>query len=119
MPDNIARHLNIHGRVQGVWYRESMRREAEVYGISGWVRNRANGTVEAYVEGHPDAIEALVAWCHEGPPLAQVSRVEVCPVVADPLDAGSIDIGLIDIDPATLKPGAPRRSLGFLVLPSE
>jgi acylphosphatase len=119
MPDNIARHLNIHGRVQGVWYRESMRREAEVYGVSGWVRNRANGTVEAYVEGHPEAVEALVAWCHEGPPLAHVSQVEVRPVETAPLGSGSIALGSIDIDPDTLQPGEPLRALGFLVLPSE
>lgn len=111
MSETIARHLSIHGRVQGVWYRESMRREAETYGISGWVRNRANGTVEAYVEGHPDAVEALVAWCHEGPQLAQVSRVEILPVETDLLS--------IEIDPATLQPDASLRTLGFLVLPSE
>lgn len=77
MSDNIARSLKIHGRVQGVWYRESMRREAEPRGISGWVRNCSDGTVEAYVEGRSDDVAAIIAWCRHGPPSASVSDVEV------------------------------------------
>lgn len=76
MPDNIAMNLKIYGRVQGVWYRESMRREAELHDVSGWVRNCSDGTVEAYVEGRPDAVNAIIAWCRQGPPSAKVSNVE-------------------------------------------
>lgn len=70
-------HLVIHGRVQGVWYRDSMRSEALRLGISGWCRNRKDGTVEAHMEGEVAALEALLAWCRVGPPLAEVARVEV------------------------------------------
>jgi acylphosphatase len=70
-------HLVMHGRVQGVWYRDSMRREAEKLGVSGWCRNRSDGTVEAMVQGEVAAVDALLAWAHRGPELAQVSRVDV------------------------------------------
>ncbi len=70
-------HLVVHGRVQGVWYRDSMRREAEMLGVSGWVRNCSNDTVEAMVQGEAAAVDALVSWAHRGPQLAQVARVEV------------------------------------------
>jgi acylphosphatase len=66
----------VHGRVQGVWFRESCRREAEAAGVAGWVRNRPDGTVEAAFEGPPAAVDALVAWCHTGPLRARVLRVE-------------------------------------------
>ena len=76
-------HLVMHGRVQGVWYRDSMRREAEALGVRGWVRNRSDGTVEAMVQGEALAVEALVRWAHRGPPLAEVSRVERAPGSGD------------------------------------
>lgn len=76
MSDKNALNLKIHGRVQGVWYRESMRREAESLGITGWVKNAMDGSVEAHVEGAPEAVQALVAWCRRGPPAAHVSNVE-------------------------------------------
>lgn len=71
--------LVMHGRVQGVWFRDSMRREAEHLGVSGWVRNRGDGTVEAMVQGMPAAVDELVRWAHRGPQLAEVERVEVEP----------------------------------------
>ena len=74
--ERIACRLLIRGRVQGVWFRESMRREAEALGIAGWVRNRHDGTVEARVEGAPEAIEAIVRWAHRGPEAAEVAAVE-------------------------------------------
>ena len=55
-------HLVIHGRVQGVFFRQSMHREAQNLAISGWVRNRSNGTVEAVVHGDPAAVNAMVRW---------------------------------------------------------
>jgi acylphosphatase len=75
-PERVARHLVVHGRVQGVFYRESMRQEASRLGVDGWVRNRRDGTVEAVVEGSREAVEAIVGWAHRGPEDAQVTRVE-------------------------------------------
>ena len=68
-------HLQILGRVQGVWFRESMRREAERLGVTGWVRNRPDGSVEAVAQGAPDAVNALVAWARIGPPQARVEHI--------------------------------------------
>lgn len=68
-------HLQIEGRVQGVWFRESMRREAERLGVTGWVRNAADGSVEAVVQGADEAVDALIEWARTGPPLARVDRV--------------------------------------------
>lgn len=70
-------HLLMHGRVQGVWYRDSMRREALRLGVNGWCRNCSDGTVEAMVQGDAAAVDALLAWAHRGPELAQVTRVDV------------------------------------------
>ena len=70
-----TQHLLIHGRVQGVWFRESMRREAERLGVTGWVRNAPDGSVEAVVQGSDEAVDALIAWAHAGPPMAQVERI--------------------------------------------
>ncbi|ADE13001.1 acylphosphatase [Sideroxydans lithotrophicus] len=72
-------HLVIHGRVQGVFYRDSMRREAQSLSVSGWVRNRSDGTVEAMVQGEPGAVDALVRWAQRGPVRAQVERVDIEP----------------------------------------
>ena len=77
MSETVARRLRIHGRVQGVWFRESMRQAAEALGITGWVRNRLDGTVEAVVEGSPGAVEAMLAWARRGPDHAEVRQVEV------------------------------------------
>lgn len=68
--------LRIHGKVQGVFFRESSRAEAVRLGLSGWVRNRSDGTVEAVVEGEPAPLEDFIRWCHRGPPSARVSNVE-------------------------------------------
>jgi acylphosphatase len=74
--ERIAKRLVVRGRVQGVWFRESMRREADSLGVAGWVRNRHDGSVEAFVEGTPAAVEALVRWAHRGPEAAEVADVE-------------------------------------------
>jgi len=73
--ENIRVHLIIEGRVQGVWFRDSTRKEAISRGITGWVRNLPDGNVEVVAEGEKDMIEELVAWCHQGPPYARVTRV--------------------------------------------
>ena len=69
--------LVAHGRVQGVWFREGMRQEAQRLGVAGWVRNRSDGTVEAVVQGSPAAVEAIVAWARRGPEAAEVARLDV------------------------------------------
>jgi acylphosphatase len=68
-------HLLITGLVQGVGYRHSLRREALRLGLTGWVRNRLDGSVEAMIQGTPEAEAALVAWAHRGPPSARVAGV--------------------------------------------
>jgi acylphosphatase len=73
----VRRRVVVSGRVQGVWFRESCRQEAEARGVAGWVHNRPDGKVEAAFEGEPDAVEALVGWCSIGPIRARVVRVEV------------------------------------------
>ena len=73
----IRRHVVVHGSVQGVGYRWSLSREADRLGVHGWVRNRADGTVEAVLEGSADAVDALVGWCRSGPGGAGVSGVDV------------------------------------------
>ena len=76
----MARHLRISGRVQGVGFRYSMAEEAERLGVTGWVRNRGDGTVESVVDGDPDALEAIIAWARLGPRGAQVTGVQVTEV---------------------------------------
>lgn len=73
--DNIRVRLIVEGRVQGVWFRESTRREAEYLGVYGFVRNRREGTVEVVAEGPEEKVRKLVEWCHHGPPSARVMRV--------------------------------------------
>lgn len=72
-----SKALRIHGRVQGVGFRESMRREAVRLGLVGWVRNNRDGTVEAWVHGKQENVETLIAWTRQGPSFASVERVEI------------------------------------------
>ena len=72
-----ARRATVRGRVQGVWFRESARRRADQLGVGGWVRNRADGAVEAELEGARDDVEVLTDWFRRGPSGAQVERLEV------------------------------------------
>jgi len=67
----------VAGRVQGVWFRESCRREAERLGVTGWVDNLSDGRVQLEAQGSREAIDALVAWAHEGPRLAVIESVTV------------------------------------------
>jgi acylphosphatase len=73
---DIRVRLIIEGRVQGVWFRESTRREAVSLGVKGWARNNPDRTVEVVAEGPEDAVRKLVSWCHHGPPAAKVTRVQ-------------------------------------------
>jgi len=73
----LTRHLVISGRVQGVWFRDSMCIEAQRLGVTGWVRNRRDGTVEAMVQGEKPSIDAIIDWAHQGPPDARVADVAV------------------------------------------
>ena len=73
----MRRRVVVHGRVQGVFFRETTRRLAEEAGVRGWVRNTWEGTVEAVFEGPPEAVERLVAFVNRGPGPARVERVEV------------------------------------------
>ncbi len=75
----ITRHLLIQGRVQGVGYRYVTRREAERLGLTGWIRNRRDGNVEAVVSGPAEAVFQLIEWCNSGPPAARVNRVDATP----------------------------------------
>ena len=70
-------HVFITGRVQGVFFRARMQREAKALGFTGWVRNLPDGRVEAILEGEANNRAAMLAWCHEGPPGALVNNVEV------------------------------------------
>lgn len=73
----VRAHLVISGHVQGVFYRDSARREARAGQLSGWIRNRSDGTVEAVIQGEAAAVDRLVAWCRVGPPAAVVESVAV------------------------------------------
>ena len=73
----IRRRVVVHGRVQGVFFRDSVRRLAERGGVSGWVRNNRDGTVEAALEGEDEDVARLVDYCRLGPSGAQVDSIDV------------------------------------------
>jgi acylphosphatase len=73
----VRRRLVVHGRVQGVFFRDTLRRLATEAGVAGWARNTGEGTVEAVLEGEEGAVERLVAFAHRGPEGARVDRVDV------------------------------------------
>jgi acylphosphatase len=77
MSTSVARTVVVRGRVQGVFYRDSCRQEAERAGVSGWVSNEPDGSVRALLEGAPDAVERVVGWMRTGPPHASVDEVRV------------------------------------------
>lgn len=77
MSERIKRiHAVVQGRVQGVFFRETTRRQAESLGLSGWVRNLADGTVETEFQGEEKAVEAMLSWLPQGSALSRVARVE-------------------------------------------
>ena len=75
--DRVRRRAVVHGRVQGVFFRDTARREAESAGVAGWVANRMDGTVEAVLEGPADAVDRVLAFLRRGPRRAEVERVDV------------------------------------------
>lgn len=77
MPESIARRLLIHGRVQGVFFRDSLRSRAQAEGVAGWAANRSDGAVEALLEGEAAAVERVIAFARSGPPRASVQRVDI------------------------------------------
>jgi len=74
---NVRRRVIAHGRVQGVFFRDSTRQRARAHGVSGWVCNRDDGAVEAVLEGPAEAVERVVRFLETGPPHANVERLEV------------------------------------------
>ncbi len=72
----VARRARVHGRVQGVFFRDACRREARARHVTGWVRNDPGGTVTAHFEGATESVESMVEWCRSGPPRAEVNDVE-------------------------------------------
>lgn len=70
-------HVWVTGRVQGVFFRQSARRQAETLGLTGWVRNLGDGRVEATAEGPAEAIAAWLDWCRQGPPAARVDELRI------------------------------------------
>jgi acylphosphatase len=74
--ERIRRRLVIHGRVQGVFFRDSTREAAENEGVAGWAANRDDGSVEVVLEGPPDAVESVVGYCRRGPASADVESVD-------------------------------------------
>jgi acylphosphatase len=86
----IARRIKVSGRVQGVGFRHATVGAAQSCGVAGWVRNRADGTVEVFVQGDADAVPRAVDWCRRGPPAARVTAVEVAET---PVDAGCAAFG--------------------------
>ena len=83
MTDVTRTHAIITGRVQGVWYRAKAQEEAERLGVSGWVRNLSDGSVEAVFEGEPQAVASAIEWCREGPPHSIVENVSTREEVAE------------------------------------
>ena len=77
METNVRTHVIISGRVQGVFFRAETQQEAIRLGVCGWVRNRADGTVEAVFEGDARSVEKAIEWCHQGSPMARVTDVRV------------------------------------------
>ena len=83
----LTRHLLIEGRVQGVYYRASMVKQATRLGVRGWVRNLRDGPVEAVVQGPADAVQAVIDWAQRGPAQARVTRVAVADMATAEFEA--------------------------------
>ncbi|RLI04648.1 acylphosphatase [Candidatus Bathyarchaeota archaeon] len=73
----VRAHVYVSGRVQGVFFRYETKEEAQKHNVKGWVRNLPDGRVEAVFEGEKEDVDKLIEFCHKGPPLAKVEKVEV------------------------------------------
>lgn len=73
----VRRRVEVRGRVQGVFFRDTCREQARLLGVTGWIRNCWDGSVEAAFEGPEEGVARMVAWCHHGPPRAAVESVDV------------------------------------------
>ncbi len=89
-PDSAttAKHVVVTGRVQGVWFRAWTRDQAQALGVSGWVRNRSDGSVEAVVAGPHEAVQTLIEALHKGPRAAKVKEVRVTETTELPSETG-------------------------------
>jgi len=76
MSEPVRHRVVVRGNVQGVFFRDTARREAEARGVAGWITNRPDGAVEAVFEGNPDAVAALVEFCRRGPRGADVDSID-------------------------------------------
>lgn len=73
----LTRRIVVHGRVQGVGYRDALCAQAQSRNVAGWVRNCSDGTVEAVLQGDAHSVQAVISWAHRGPPAAQVTHIDV------------------------------------------
>jgi len=89
-PGRVRKRVVVHGRVQGVFFRDSMHERARAHGVAGWVSNRSDGAVEAVLEGEQDAVARVVRFCEIGPPRAEVQRLEVTDEEPEGLDGFSV-----------------------------
>jgi acylphosphatase len=103
----VTRRLRLFGRVQGVFFRESMCREAAALGVRGWVRNCTDGSVEAMVQGEAAQVEALIAWARRGPPQARVERLQVEPATGN--FEGFLRLSTADCPPPSAAQSPPRQ----------
>lgn len=76
-PDKLHAHVFVYGKVQGVNFRWSTQEQANLYNVTGWVRNLSDGRVEAVFEGYSDAVYNIISWCQIGPPTAWVSKLDI------------------------------------------
>jgi len=86
----VRRRVVVHGRVQGVFFRDSARERAQAHGVTGWVANRPDGAVEAVLEGEPEAVDRVVRFLETGPPLAKIERVETSDEAPEGLSGFSV-----------------------------
>lgn len=89
--------LKIHGRVQGVFFRQSTREKARELGLSGWVRNMPDGTVEALATGPENVVNELIAWCQHGPAYARVDKVDVAVSKVEDAHSERVPLGQFEI----------------------
>lgn len=85
-----AYEVRVNGRVQGVFYRSTARREAERLGLAGWIMNLSDGSVQLWIQGEPDALAQMLAWCKVGPPGAEIGWLDVQDAVPDARQSGFV-----------------------------